>query len=120
MSKSILEVSTEVYLKYSSISARQNTSRGIYNLWSNDLVVRVQVYQTVGPRFKTMRWLKNCISLSSFKGQSNEYQGFLGTWWLKITRYCDSAAFRQLNSIQEVVHWDKRTLMDHDFFVKYT
>ena len=22
--------------------------------------------------------------LSSFKGQSNEYQGFLGTWWLKV------------------------------------
>ena len=42
--------------------------------------------------------------LSSFKGQSNEYQGFLGTWWLKVSSRCDSAAYRQLDSIHKVVH----------------
>ena len=67
-------------------------------------VVRVQVFQTKDPRFKTIRRLKNCLSFSSFKGQSNEYQGFLGTWWLKVSPGCDSAAYRQLNSIHKVVH----------------
>ena len=46
------------------------------------------------PRFKTIGWLKNCLRLSSVKGQSNEYQGFLGIWWLKvISPHCDAAAF---------------------------
>ena len=48
-----------------------------------------------------------CLVLSSFKGQSSEYQGFLGMWWLKVSPHCDSAAFRQSNSIHKVVHWDK-------------
>ena len=47
-------------------------------------MVRVQAYQTKDPRFKTIRWLKNCLNLSSLKGESNEYQRFLGTWWLKV------------------------------------
>ena len=67
-------------------------------------MVRVQVYQTKDPRFKTIWWLKNCFSLSLFKGQSNEYQGILGAWWLKVSPQCDSAACRQLNSIHKVVH----------------
>ena len=39
----ILRVYTGVYLKYGSISGGQNTSRSSHNLWSNGLVVRVQV-----------------------------------------------------------------------------
>ena len=35
----------------------------------------------VDPRFKTIRWLKNGSSLSSFEGYSDQYQGFLG-WGL--------------------------------------
>ena len=59
--------------------------------------------------------------LSSFKGQSNEYQGFLGTWWLKVSPHSDSVFYRQLNYIHKVLHWDKGTLKrGHDFFVKYT
>ena len=84
ISKSILEVyfifrGTEVYLKYSSISAGGNAIRSLHNLWSNGVVLKEQVYQTKDPRFKTIRWLKNSLSISSFKGQSNEHQGFLGT-----------------------------------------
>ena len=56
------------------------------------------------PRFKTIRWLKNCLQLSSFKGQSNEYQGFLGTWWLKVSHHSDSVTYKQLNYIHKVVH----------------
>ena len=58
----------------------------------------------------------------SFKGQSNnEYQGFLETWWLKVSPHSDSAAYRQLNYISKVVHWDKWTLKRGDnFFVRYT
>ena len=89
---------------YSSISAGQNTNRTLRNLWRNGVVFRVQVYQTKDPRFKCIRWLKSCLSLSSFKGQSNEYHRFLGTWWLKVSPCCDSAAYRQLNSIHKVVH----------------
>ena len=58
-------------------------------------MVRVQV--------KTIWWLKNCLSLSSFKGQSNEYQ-FLGAWLLKVSPHSDSAAYRQLNYIHKVVY----------------
>ena len=67
-------------------------------------MVRTQVYQTKDPWFKTIWWLKKCVSLSSFKAQSNEYQGFLEVWWLKVSPHCDSAAYRQLNSIPKVVH----------------
>ena len=75
----------------------------LHNLWSNGLVVRVQVHQTKDARFKTIRWLKNCLNLSSFTVQSNEYQGFLGTWWLKVSLRCDSAPGK-LSSIHKVVH----------------
>ena len=37
----IFRVYTEVYLKYSSISARQNANKSLHNLWSSGLVVRV-------------------------------------------------------------------------------
>ena len=33
--------------------------------------------------------------LWSFKGQSNDYQGFLGTWCLKVSPHSDSDAHRQ-------------------------
>ena len=79
----IVRVYPEVYLKYTSISTRQNACKGyIHNLWSNGLVIRGQVYQTRIFQF-FWKWLKNCISLLSFEAQSNEYQRFLGTWWLK-------------------------------------
>ena len=42
--------------------------------------------------------------LSSFEGQSNEYQGFLWTWWSKVSPHSDSVANRQLNYIHTVVH----------------
>ena len=65
---SILHIySTEVYLKYSSISAGQDTNKRLHNLWSNGLVVSLQVYQTKYPRFKTIRWLKNCFSFHPSK-----------------------------------------------------
>ena len=67
-------------------------------------MVRVQVYQIKDPRLKTIRWLKKYLSLSPFKGQSNEYQGFLGTCWLKVSPYSDSTAYRRLSSIHKVVH----------------
>ena len=66
-------------------------------------MVRVQVYQTKDTRFKTIWWLKNCLRLSSFKGQSNECQGFLGAWWLKVSPHCDYAAYIRLNSIHKKV-----------------
>ena len=68
----------EVFLKNSSISIGKNTNKILQDLWSNGLMVRAQVYLTKDLRFKTIKWLKNCLSLSSFKGQSNECQGFLG------------------------------------------
>ena len=42
--------------------------------------------------------------LSSFQGESNEYQGFLGTWWLKVSPHSDSAVYKQLNYINKVVY----------------
>ena len=86
------------------MSAGENTHRSLHNLWSNGLVVKAQVYQTKDPRFKSIRWLENRHSISSFKAQSNDYQGFLGTCCLKVSSHCDSAVYRQLNSIQKVVH----------------
>ena len=41
-----------------------------------------------------------------------------GIWWLKVSLHCDSAAFRQLNSIHKVVHWDKWTLKKSIIFCK--
>ena len=118
ISKSILEVHFIFRVQqYIRISARQNISRSIHNLWSNDLMVRAQVYQTRCPRLKAIWWLKTCVSLSSFKGQLNEQQGFLEIWWLKISLDCDSVAFRQLNCIHKVVHWHKSALKrDYNFF----
>ena len=67
-----------------------------------------------GPRFKTIRQLKKL-------DQSNEQQWFLETLWLKVSPCSDSAAFKELNFIHKVVHWDKWTLKrDHDFFANYT
>ena len=67
-------------------------------------MVRKQVYQTKDPKFKTIWWMINCLILSSFKGQSYEYQGLLRAWWLKVSPHSDSAASRQLKSIHKVVH----------------
>ena len=37
-----------------------------------------------GPWYKSIRWLHGRLSFSTFWGQANEYQEFLGTWWLKL------------------------------------
>ena len=74
---------------YSSISAGENTSRGINDLWSNSLEVRVQVYQSTYPIFKTISWLKNYISLSSCKHKYPEkekkvwYWNFVHKWSIR-------------------------------------
>ena len=39
----------------------------LHNLWSNDLLVKVQVYQTKDHRFKIIRRLKNCLSFHPSK-----------------------------------------------------
>ena len=51
----------------------------VFNSWSNELVVKVLDSQSRGPRFKTTGWLQGQLSLSSFRGRSNEYLGLLGT-----------------------------------------
>ena len=103
---SYLEYFILLYLEYSSISAGQNTNKSLHNLWSNGLAVRVLVYQTKDPRFKTIRWLK---AASAFIIQRSiyEYQEFLGTWWLKVSPDSDSVVYRQMNYIHKVVHRDK-------------
>ena len=61
------------------------------------------------------------LQLSSFKGRSNEYQRFLGTWWLKLIPHSGTVVYRKLNYIHKVVHWDKWTLERvNDFFLKYS
>ena len=50
-------------------------------LWSNGLVVKVLDSQSRGPLFKTTGWPQDLLCLSSFWGQSNEYQEFLETKW---------------------------------------
>ena len=46
ITKFTFRVYTDVYLEYSSISARQKTSKNMHNLWRNGLMVRMQIYQT--------------------------------------------------------------------------
>ena len=41
----IVRVYPEIYLKYSTIWTRQNTSRIKHNLWGNGVAIRGQVYQ---------------------------------------------------------------------------
>ena len=47
--------------------------------WSNGLVVKAAGSQSKRPVFKATVWLQGWLSLSSFRGRSNEYQEFLGT-----------------------------------------
>ena len=112
--------STEVYLKYSSTSAGQNTNKSLHNLWSNGLVVKVQVYQTKDTRFKTIRCLKNCLSFHTSKVNlwisripGNLVVKSKSSKWL----YC----LQQMNYIHKVFHRDKWTLKrGHDFFLYST
>ena len=61
------------------------------------------------------------LQLSSFKGRSNEYQRFLGTWWLKLIPHSGSVVYRKLNYIHKVVHWDKWTLeYSRSILLKYS
>ena len=114
ISKSTLEVYfifriyTEVYLKYSYISAGQNTNKSLHNLWNNGLVVRVQIYQTKDPRFKTISWLKNYFS---FHPSNINLMNTKDSWGLgvksKSSHHSESVACRQLNYMHKMVHWDK-------------
>ena len=45
------------------------------------LVLKLLDSQSSAPKFKTTGWFQGRLSLSSFQGQSNEYQEFLGTYW---------------------------------------
>ena len=45
------------------------------------LVVKALDFQSRGPAFKSTRWLQVQLSLSSFQGQSVDYQELLGTKW---------------------------------------
>ena len=96
ISKSILEVyfifRVQKYIQsISTISAGQNTNISLYKLWSNGLVVRVQVYQTKDSRFKN-HTVAEKLPQPFILLQSNDYQGFQGTCWLKVSSHCDSAA----------------------------
>ena len=125
-----VKISPKVYLKYTlylcvclkcnSITVGQNTSRCIHNLW-NSIVVWAQVYQNQRSLIQNHGVAKNCICLSSFKGQSNKYERFLGTPRLKVSPHCDSAALRQLNSTHKEVNWEKGTVKkSQNYFVNYT
>ena len=71
ISKSILEVyftfTVQNYIWSIAQFQQDKTNKSLHNLWSNGLVVRVQVYLTKDPRFKTIRWLKNCLSFHPSK-----------------------------------------------------
>lgn len=126
-----VKISPKVYFKYTlylyvcfkcnSITVGQNTSISICNLWNNSIVVGVQVYKTRGPFIQNHGVAKNCISLSSSKGQSNNYQRSLGTQRLKVSPHWDSAALRLLNSTHKETDWEKGTLKkSQNYFVNYT
>ena len=71
ISKIILEVyftfTVQNYIWSIAQFQQDKTNKSLHNLWSNGLVVRVQVYLTKDPRFKTIRWLKNCLSFHPSK-----------------------------------------------------
>ena len=48
---------------------------------SNGVVAKALNSKSGGPMFKTTRWLKSRLSLSSFRGQSNECQELMVTYW---------------------------------------
>ena len=52
-------------------------------LLSNGLVVKALNFEVRDPVFKTTEWLQVRLSLLSFRGQSNEWHEFLGTYWYK-------------------------------------
>ena len=61
-------------------------------------MVKALDYQPRSPVFKTTGWHQGQLSLSSFRGRSNEYQKLLGTWVKrKLPPRSGSAALRQLN-----------------------
>ena len=71
ISKSIFEVyfifRVQMYIWSIAQFQQDKTNKSLHNLWSNGLVVRMQVYQIKDPRFKTIRWLKNCLSFHPSK-----------------------------------------------------
>ena len=72
----------------------------ISDIWSNDLMVRGLDSQPSGPRFKTSGgWVQCQFILSSFQGQSNEYQKLLGDIVVKskLSPQSGSVALGELN-----------------------
>ena len=50
--------------------------------WPSDLVLKALDSQSRVRRFETNGWLQGHLSLSSFRGQSMEYQDLLESWEL--------------------------------------
>ena len=71
ISKSILEVyftfTVQNYIWSIAQFQQDKTNKSLYNLWSNGLLVRVEVYQSKDPRFKIIRWVKNRLSFHPSK-----------------------------------------------------
>ena len=57
----------------------QVTDTDYVSPWSNDLVVKVLDSESRGPVLKTIEWFQSRLRFSSFRGQLNEYQEFVGT-----------------------------------------
>ena len=57
----------------------QVTDTDYVSPWSNGLVVKVLDSESRGPVLKTIEWFQSRLSFSSFRGQLNEYQEFVGT-----------------------------------------
>ena len=71
ISKSILEVyftfTVQNYIWSIAQFQQDKTNKSLHNLWSNGLLVRVEVYQSKDPRFKIIRWVKNRLSFHPSK-----------------------------------------------------
>ena len=71
ISKSILEVyftfAVQNYIWSIAQFQQDKTNKSLHNLWSNGLLVRVEVYQSKDPRFKIIRWVKNRLSFHPSK-----------------------------------------------------
>ena len=67
----------------------------VLNSWSNELVVNVLDFQSMGLWTKTTGWLQGQLSLSSFRDRSVEYLKFLGTEWSLVQNHWVAARLTQ-------------------------
>ena len=108
ISKSILEVYF-IFRIWNIAQSQQgkNTNKSLHNLWSSGLLVRMQVSQKTVSVFHPSK-----VNIMSYKD----------SWWLKVSLRCDSAAYRQLNFIYKVVHWNNEVyfLSTVEVYSKYT